>query len=293
MAERWPDVHRELVAAIELLERHHADLVDVEFTVRAGPAAPPPVPARAAVADGCAPDRRRHGRRSSTSRSTGRWPWPAAGTCCRHRRRSSSRCLTRSSPSTCVVTGLAAGPGRGVGALVVSVEDALRRHEAGEPVVLVRPDDVPGRRRRHVHRRGIVTASGGLVSHAAVVARSWGIPAVVGAAGLAIDDAGVTVGGRRVAAGEVVTVDGTTGMLLIGDPSRPVGRAAGAGRAAPVGGGRRSPGRREPGNLRRRARRRRRLVRSRPPPARRPPGSAELDGLATSLGRPSTPSPRR
>ena len=115
-----------------------------------------------------------------------------------------------------VVTGLAAGPGRGVGALVVSVEDALRRHEAGEPVVLVRADTSPADVAAMSIARGIVTASGGLVSHAAVVARSWGIPAVVSAGGLVIDDDGVTGGGRRVTVGEVVTVDGTTGMLLIG-----------------------------------------------------------------------------
>ena len=115
-----------------------------------------------------------------------------------------------------VVTGLAAGPGRGIGALVASVEDALRRHEAGEPVVLVRAETSPADVAGMSIARGIVTASGGLVSHAAMVARSWGIPAVVGAAGLMIDDDGVTGGGRRVGVGEMVTVDGTDGTLLVG-----------------------------------------------------------------------------
>ena len=82
MAERWPDVHHELVAAIELLERHHADLVDVEFTVQQGRLHLLQMPARAAVPDGCAPHRRRHGRRSSLPGRPGDGRGPLPGAAC-------------------------------------------------------------------------------------------------------------------------------------------------------------------------------------------------------------------
>ncbi|MET0577237.1 MAG: PEP-utilizing enzyme, partial [Ilumatobacteraceae bacterium] len=215
LAERWPDVHAELVTAVDTLERHHADLVDVEFTVQEG---------RLHLLQ-C-----RRGRRSPTAALRIAVDMAEDPHVPVDRAMAVSRCrdLLSAPPAQLgplpdelvaehlIVTGLPAGPGRGVGVLVVSIDDALRRHDAGEPVVLVRAETSPADVAAMSVARGLVTASGGLVSHAAVVARSWGIPAVVGAAGLAIDTAGVIGGGRRVDVGEVVTVDGTTGTMLIG-----------------------------------------------------------------------------
>ena len=77
-----------------------------------------------------------------------------------------------STPEHLVVgSGLAASPGRGVGALVVSPDDALRRADAGEPVVLVRAHTSPADVAAMSVAAGIVTSTGGIVSHAAVVAR--------------------------------------------------------------------------------------------------------------------------
>ena len=115
--------------------------------------------------------------------------------------------------------GLAASPGRGTGVLVVSVDEALRRHDAGEPVVLARPTTSPADVAAMAVARGIVTTRGGIVSHAAVVARSWGLPAVVGATELEVTRSGVVVAGRTVAEGETVTVDGDAGVLLAGAQS--------------------------------------------------------------------------
>jgi pyruvate,orthophosphate dikinase len=64
---------------------------------------------------------------------------------------------------------------------------------------------------------GILTARGGLVSHAAVVARGWGIPAVVGAEGVAISGKSFTAGGVTVKEGDVISLDGTTGQVVLGE----------------------------------------------------------------------------
>jgi pyruvate,orthophosphate dikinase len=83
-------------------------------------------------------------------------------------------------------------------------------------VILVRsetsPDDVHGM----ANAAGILTARGGLASHAAVVARGWGIPAVVGAAGVELRDGSVRIGERSLAVGEVISIDGSTGEVFAG-----------------------------------------------------------------------------
>jgi pyruvate,orthophosphate dikinase len=115
-----------------------------------------------------------------------------------------------------IVTGLPASPGIATGPIVTSPEAALRSADAGPPAILVRaetsPDDVHGM----AVAAGILTSRGGLVSHAAVVARGWGIPAVVGAAGIEVGDGRIVVGDRTLAAGEVITIDGRTGEVFEG-----------------------------------------------------------------------------
>ncbi len=115
-----------------------------------------------------------------------------------------------------VATGLPASPGVASGQLVLSSAAAMAAGDAGEAVILLRqhttPDDVVGMQAA----AGIVTSRGGLVSHAAVVARGWGIPAVVGAADIVIDGDAVTIGDRVWHAGDVVTIDGSTGHIYSG-----------------------------------------------------------------------------
>jgi pyruvate,orthophosphate dikinase len=122
------------------------------------------------------------------------------------------------SPRDVVATGLPASPGAATGAVVFDADEAQRRGGAGEAVILVReetsPEDIHG-----MHAaRGIVTARGGMTSHAAVVARGMGRPCVSGAGDIRIDEkAGVFhVRGRTIHAGEVVTVDGSRGDVLSG-----------------------------------------------------------------------------
>jgi pyruvate, orthophosphate dikinase len=115
-----------------------------------------------------------------------------------------------------LVTGLPASPGVSSGPIVLSPEAAQEAAEDGLAAILVRaetsPDDVHGMARA----AGILTSRGGLASHAAVVARGWGIPAVVGAAGIDVRDDRVFVGDRILHAGDVITIDGSSGQVFEG-----------------------------------------------------------------------------
>jgi pyruvate,orthophosphate dikinase len=119
-----------------------------------------------------------------------------------------------------VARGIAASPGAACGKVILSAEAAVAHHEAhpGEPILLVRretsPEDVAG---MHL-ARGILTATGGKASHAAVVARGWGKPCVVGCDALRIDEmAGhVAINGHTVKAGDYLTIDGASGDVMIG-----------------------------------------------------------------------------
>jgi pyruvate,orthophosphate dikinase len=112
--------------------------------------------------------------------------------------------------------GLAASPGIACGEIVTSPEEAVRLAEAGRTVILVRnetsPDDVHGMAKA----AGILTAQGGIASHAAVVARGWGIPAVVGVSNLSVGDRAISVEGVELRSGELLTIDGSTGAVYRG-----------------------------------------------------------------------------
>jgi pyruvate,orthophosphate dikinase len=117
-----------------------------------------------------------------------------------------------------LATGLPASPGAAAGAVVFTSDEAARRGTR-ERVILVRaetsPDDIAG-----MHAaRGILTATGGMTSHAAVVARGMGKCCVVGCSALSIDEGTrrLTVGGRSLGEGDFLSLDGSTGEVLLGD----------------------------------------------------------------------------
>jgi pyruvate,orthophosphate dikinase len=128
------------------------------------------------------------------------------------------RTIDRSASRDVIATGLAASPGAATGALVFSAAEAAARRAKGEACILVRtetsPEDVVGM----AASDGVVTARGGLTSHAAVVARGMGKPCVTGAASLQIDSARRTLvaHGRAFTSGQIVTIDGTSGEILAG-----------------------------------------------------------------------------
>ncbi len=120
--------------------------------------------------------------------------------------------------TTLIGRGLPASPGAASGKVVFSADEAEDWAERGEKVILVRvetsPEDIGG---MHV-AQGILTTRGGMTSHAAVVARGMGRPCVAGAGEIRVDYANrrMTAGGRVVAEGEVITIDGAKGEIFLG-----------------------------------------------------------------------------
>ena len=210
--ERMPEVAAELRAHAELLERHSTDLCDIEFTiergslwllqVRSGKRTPV---AALRVAIEMAEDLEFPLSREDAVRRVAHLLGDPP--------RSFVEDGERPSP---MATGLPASPGIAVGELVTSASEAVRVADEGRPVILVRsetsPEDVAGMMRA----AGVLTSRGGLASHAAVVARGWGIPAVVGAADVRVAEDGAEVGGRWLASGETITIDGGTGDVMPG-----------------------------------------------------------------------------
>ncbi|MDD9992621.1 MAG: pyruvate, phosphate dikinase [Rhodospirillales bacterium] len=126
--------------------------------------------------------------------------------------------LDPAAPRRVLARGLPASPGAACGKVVFDADEAEDRAARGEAVILLRtetsPEDIHG-----MHAaRGIVTSRGGMTSHAAVVARGMGRPCITGAGELRIDEAAreCRAGGAVIAAGDVVTIDGTSGELLEG-----------------------------------------------------------------------------
>ncbi|NNN14705.1 MAG: pyruvate, phosphate dikinase [Acidimicrobiaceae bacterium] len=112
--------------------------------------------------------------------------------------------------------GLGASPGAAVGKVYFSADEAVEATKRGEKVILVRketsPEDVHGM----LVAEGILTTRGGLVSHAAVVARGWGKPAVVGADSIKIVDRTFVASGVTVIEGDEISIEGSTGEVVLG-----------------------------------------------------------------------------
>ena len=117
-----------------------------------------------------------------------------------------------------IASGLNASPGAAVGKAVFSADDAQEWAERGEPVILVRRETTPDDYHGMIRSEGILTSAGGTNSHAAVVARGEGIPAVCGADQVRVDRQAskFTAGGTEVAEGDWVTIDGFTGKVYAG-----------------------------------------------------------------------------
>jgi pyruvate, orthophosphate dikinase len=209
-----PRVHAQLIDILRTLERRYRDMQDVEFTVEEGvlymlQTRSAKRPAQAAV------------RVAVDMVAEGLLKKPQA-----LQRIEASKLEALLKPAfdpsfeyEVLAKGVAASPGAAKGAIVFTAADAVKRAAAGDDVLLVREfteaDDVAG-----FHAaKGILTARGGKASHAALVARGMGKPAVSGAAALEVDvDARVvSVNGRRLAEGDLIAIDGTTGKITTDD----------------------------------------------------------------------------
>ena len=137
--------------------------------------------------------------------------------------------LDRAKAAAPIASGVKASPGAAVGAIVFTADEAERRGQAGEAVILVRDETTPDDFHGMVAARGILTARGGKTSHAAVVAVGMGRPAVCGVEAIRFHrDGTIDVDGHRLAEGDLITIDGTEGHVYAGaaplleaDPDNP------------------------------------------------------------------------
>lgn len=213
MEEAMPEVFNQFVDVVGRLESHYRDMQDIEFTVEQG---------RLWMLQ------TRNGKRTAKSALKIAVELASEGVI------SHEEAVSRVEPAALdqllhptidpkaerkvIANGLPASPGAATGKIVFDADEAERAAQNGDAVILVRdetsPEDIHG-----MHAaRGIVTARGGMTSHAAVVARGMGRPCVSGAGEIRIDDKSgtFTVRGRTFKAGEVITIDGAKGEVLDG-----------------------------------------------------------------------------
>jgi pyruvate,orthophosphate dikinase len=208
-----PGVYDQFLAVAQQLERHYKDMQDLEFTVqqgrlfmlqtrtgkRTGPAA-----VRIAV------DMANEGlidRATAVQRVE-----PAQLDQLLH------PMIDPAAKLDVLATGLPASPGAAVGKVVFDADEAQQLGQAGEKVILVRIETSPEDFHGMVEAQAILTARGGMTSHAAVVARGMGKPCVAGCGALAIDyrQQQFSVGSTVVRKGDWITVDGGTGRVILG-----------------------------------------------------------------------------
>ena len=213
MEEAMPEAYAELAAVFELLEKHYCDMQDIEFTVERGK---------------LWMLQTRSGKR--TAKAALKMAVDMVGEGLIDEKTAILRVdpmaldqllhptLDPKAPRDVLTTGLPASPGAASGAIVLDADTAQSLAERGEAVILVRvetsPEDIHG-----MHAaKGILTARGGMTSHAAVVARGMGRPCVSGAPGVSIDMATRTlrIGNRELKEGDQITLDGSTGEVMAG-----------------------------------------------------------------------------
>jgi pyruvate,orthophosphate dikinase len=214
MAGLLPDAYEQLMAILRTLEAHYKDMQDTEFTVEEGrlymlQTRNAKRPAQAAV-------------RFAVDAVGEELLTPAEALATIDADALDTLLHPTFDPQAefaVLARGVAASPGAAKGAIVFTAADAVARGEAGEDVVLVRSfteaDDIAG-----FHAaRGIVTSEGGKASHAALVARGMGVPAVTGASDLDIDVARrvVRVGDTELGEGALIAIDGSTGRITTED----------------------------------------------------------------------------
>jgi pyruvate,orthophosphate dikinase len=211
--ERLPAVAAELRRHAQLLERHYGDLCDIEFTiehgrlwilqVRVGKRSPQAA-LRMAIEMATESDFP-CSREEAVRRVAGQLADPP-------------RVFVHDKPlPPAIANGLPASPGVAAGSVVTSSDAAEAASAEGRPVILVRPETSPDDVRGMAVAVGILTSRGGLASHAAVVARGWGIPAVVGAESVRVGHDMLEIDGRTLRIGEWITIDGGSGEVYLGE----------------------------------------------------------------------------
>jgi pyruvate, orthophosphate dikinase len=213
MESRFSEAHHELVETMRRLEEHYREMQDIEFTIEEG---------RLYLLQ------TRSGKRTAQSALRIAVDMVDEGLISRE------EAIGRIDPKQLdqllhpmidpkadfevAAKGLNASPGAATGKVVLDADTAEDRGKRGEDVILVRwettPDDIHG----FLEARGVLTAQGGMTSHAAVVARGMGKPCVAGCDRLTIDldNRRLKIGGQELAEGDVITIDGGSGDVIVG-----------------------------------------------------------------------------
>jgi pyruvate,orthophosphate dikinase len=214
LADVMPEAHEQLMEILRTLERHYKDMQDTEFTIEDGQlfmlqTRSAKRPAQAAVRFACdAVDEELLTREEALQTID-----PGALDALLH------PTFDPKAQFDVLAKGVSASPGAAKGEVVFTAADAVEAGEAGRDVILVRPfteaDDVAG----FFAAKGILISEGGKASHAALVARGMGRPAVVGADALAIDLKAreIRVDGQVIGEGDFIAIDGTSGCVTLED----------------------------------------------------------------------------
>jgi pyruvate,orthophosphate dikinase len=216
LAEEMPDAHKALMKVRNILEKHFKDMQDLEFTVE---------------------NNRLYILQTRNGKRTGLAAVRIAVEMVEERLISKEDAIRRIPADSLahllapifdrrsiasakkIATGLAAGPGAASGHVVFSAEEAVRRSQRGEKVLLARVETSPEDLRGMIAAEGILTSRGGVSSHAALVARQMGKVCVCGASGVQIDyqRRTLTASGTTLKEGDPISIDGTAGEVFAGE----------------------------------------------------------------------------
>jgi len=216
LKRKFPHIHEELIEIFARLEKHYKDMCDTEFTIEQGKLWM--LQTRVGKRTGAAALRMAVDMTKPTGTGKSAWKISRREALMRLNADHLDQVLHPqfASKEKALAKGLAASPGAAVGKVYFDANQAEMAVERGEDVILVRsetsPEDVHGM----MVAKGILTSRGGLVSHAAVVARGWGKPAVVGAEAVKIEGKQFTVDGTVVREGDIISLDGATGEVIVG-----------------------------------------------------------------------------
>jgi pyruvate,orthophosphate dikinase len=217
MKLHFPVIHKELLDIFARLERHYTDMCDTEFTIDQGKLWM--LQTRVGKRTGAAALKMAVDMTKGTGKGAQRWSISREEAIMRVTGDHLDQVLHPqfAGKGKVLAKGLAASPGAAVGKVYFTADDADHAATRGEKVILVRnetsPEDVHGM----MVSEGILTARGGLVSHAAVVARGWGTPAIVGADAIKIEGKQFTVGTIVVKEGDIISLDGSSGEVVLGE----------------------------------------------------------------------------
>jgi pyruvate,orthophosphate dikinase len=214
LKELDPTSYEQLLQTMDTLERHYRDMCDIEFTIEKG---------RLWILQ------TRVGKRTAFAEWVMAYDMLEEGLIdadtallrvdANRLEELFKRVISSSAKTDAIAHGLNASPGAATGKVVFSADEAQQWAERGEKVILVRRETTPDDYHGMVASQGILTSAGGTNSHAAVVARGEGIPAVCGADQIKIDlsSRAFSADGTIVKEGEVVTIDGFTGNVFVGE----------------------------------------------------------------------------